>query len=112
MKTKKWFLVRAICGHVGTHRYKEKSVFIYGEDVNDVLLIYGRLPSVKKDIRGYPFPTIRPVDDSEVSNLEGLIVQRRGISLKTVKENGYYFLDYNGDYNNTYDSLLSIVTHG
>ena len=84
METKKWFLVRAICGHVGTHRYKERSVFIYGEDVNDVLFIYGRLPSVKKNIRGYPFPTIRPIGDSEVGNLEGLIVQRRETNSRTL----------------------------
>ena len=103
---KKWFLVRAVCGHAENGLYKERSVFIYSGNINDVLSIYGRLPSVKKAIGTYPFPGIRPMDDNEVGNLERLIVKRGKISFDSVKEKGYYFL---GDDN--YAFLLSIVTN-
>ena len=106
MKTKRWFLVRAICGHAVNCLYKERLVFIYGKDINEVLSEYGRLPSVKKDIGTYPFPNIKPMDNNEVKCLEKLVVKRGRISFNEVRERGYYFLG-----NDNYDSLLSIVTN-
>lgn len=88
------------------HCYEEKLVFIYGEDITNVLSKYKGLPSIKKDIGNYRFLSIRPMNDGEVDNLEKLIVQRRKMSLKTVKERCYYSLNHN----NSYTTFFSIVT--
>ena len=84
-----WFKVEVIRAHKGTCKDEYAHVYIYGDNIIDILDRYTKMPGTK-GIKGRFFPNITPLSGEEAVELEKKIEEESRISVEEAKESWYY----------------------
>lgn len=89
---KKWYKVETFIAHVGAGRRDTRNVYIYAENVQEVLSRYHKMPGIKRDFSRHKncMPSMREMSDEEASDLEKAISSEGRKSLTKSKDTWYY----------------------
>ncbi|OYT41716.1 hypothetical protein B6U80_00830 [Candidatus Pacearchaeota archaeon ex4484_26] len=87
-RTKSWYETLCLAGHVGSGNYEEKIVFFYASDINELLNIKYRVPSLKKS---KSLRSLRLLNKDEAAKLELMIIKEGRIPLQNARRQGWYF---------------------
>ena len=83
----KWYHIIGQEGHQGAGKSREVELYMWGNDISEMLKKYRRIPRIKKGRN--KIPDTRLLSSEESSKLEEQIISERRVSIERAKKDYY-----------------------